>query len=188
MVIDGVDYGPLGKLIGNWIGYKGLDKAPEPDGEDKNPYTDTLTVEASGRSTNAEEQKLVAVRYRHVVRKQSNGEIFHDQIGHWLYEPATGTVMHSLTIPRGVVLLAGGKAAEIENGFEFNVAAKAGDEDYGIVQSPFMLEKAKTKAFKMNMKVEGDTLSYEQTTSLFIYGRDFEHVDASVLRRDIYDD
>jgi hypothetical protein len=58
---------------------------------------------------------LVAVKYHHVVRKNENGKIFHDQIGHWIYEPSTNLVMHSLTIPRGVCVLAGGTITENDN-------------------------------------------------------------------------
>ncbi|WP_343056228.1 heme-binding beta-barrel domain-containing protein [Phenylobacterium haematophilum] len=37
---------------------------------------------------------------------------FHDQVGYWLYEPATGLILQSLTIPRGQTALAGGAATE----------------------------------------------------------------------------
>ena len=108
-LIDGVDYGPLTQLLGKWIGQKGLDIAPNADAApDKNSYIDELTVTTAGPAENAEEQQLVAVKYHHVVRKQESGHIFHDQIGHWIFEPSTGMIMHSLTIPRGVCLLAGG--------------------------------------------------------------------------------
>lgn len=41
--IDGVNSGPLAALLGAWEGDKGVDRAPEPDGEGRNPYT--LTVQ-----------------------------------------------------------------------------------------------------------------------------------------------
>jgi hypothetical protein len=70
----------------------------------------------------------------------------------------------------------------------FNVKAEAGSDTFGIIQSPFMLEKAKTTAFQMQMSVTQNTLSYKQVTSLFIYGKEFKHVDQSVLQRVRYDD
>ena len=113
MEIDGVDYGPLRALIGKWIGERGVDVAPDSDGEqDRTEFIDEIEFVPSGPAENAEEQELVSLRYRHVVRKKENGKIFHDQIGHWIYEPETGLIMHSLTIPRAVVLLAGGKLTE----------------------------------------------------------------------------
>jgi hypothetical protein len=187
-IIDDVDYGPLAQLIGQWIGTKGLDIAPDAQAEpDESPYTDELTYTAAGPAENAEEQQLVAVRYHHTVRKNENGLIFHDQIGHWLYEPETGLIMHSFTIPRGVCVLAGGQIETAGEKTILNVKATAGEETFGIVQSPFMLEKAKTKAFEMEMIIAGNTLSYKQTTSLFIYGKDFDHIDESNLQRVRYD-
>ena len=187
-VIDNIDYGPLAQLIGKWIGTKGLDRAPDINAEpDEHTYTDELTFTIAGAAENAEEQELVAVKYHHVVRKNKNGLIFHDQIGHWLYEPSTGLIMHSLTIPRGVCVLAGGDISEKEDEMTFSVKAEAGSETFGIIQSPFMLEKAKTTAFQMQMTLTENALSYKQVTSLFIYGKDFKHVDQSVLQRVRYD-
>jgi len=187
-VIDGVDYGPLAQLVGKWIGEKGLDKAPDANAEpDNSSFSDELVFTVAGPAENAEEQKLVAVKYHHVVRKRANGLIFHDQTGHWIYEPSTGCIMHSLTIPRAVCLLAGGQLEQKANKTIFDVAAKAGSDTFGIVQSPFMVAKARTTAFHMRLVVQGDEISYQETTSLHIYGKDFDHVDKSRLTRVAYD-
>ncbi len=185
--IDGIDYGPLHQLIGTWRGERGLDVAPEPDGEDKHAYYDEITFVPSGAAENAEEQNLVSVRYHQVVRKRNNGKIFHEQIGHWIYEPDTEMIVHSLSIPRAVCVLAGGRLQR--NGGEtiFSVEATAGSDSFGVVQSPFMLDKAKTTAFSMTLKIAGDEMSYEETTSLEIYGRAFAHTDGCVLQRVLYD-
>jgi hypothetical protein len=50
-----------------------------------------------------------------------------------------------------------------------------------------MLEKAKTTGFRISMRVSGDQLNYEETTSLDIYGRKFEHTDRNELTRVVYD-
>ncbi|NOR55963.1 MAG: DUF1794 domain-containing protein [Sulfurovum sp.] len=186
--IDGIDYGPLAQLLGKWIGQKGTDIAPDNQAQnDESPFTDELTFTVAGYTENAEEQQLVAVKYHHVVRKNENGLIFHDQIGHWIYEPGTNKIMHSLTIPRGVVLLAGGEYTQDGAEGIFEVEATAGSETFGIVQSPFMLEKAKTTAFKMSLKVKENELSYYELTSLEIYGKEFAHEDFSTLKRVKYD-
>lgn len=189
-IIDGIDYGPLAQLIGKWVGTNGMDVAPDADANpDESPYSDEIVFTPSGPAENAEEQNLVSVRYHHVVRKLENGQIFHDQIGHWLYEKSTGTIMHSLSIPRGVCLLAGGEYREDDGASIFDVkASNENDSDgFGIVQSPFMLEKATTKAFEMKLTVKGDALNYREVTSLHIYGEDFEHIDSSTLYRVIYE-
>lgn len=186
-VIDNVDYGPLAQLIGKWSGNVGLDIAPDADANpDESPFTNVITFTVAGAADNAEEQKLVAVKYHHVVRRADNGHIFHDQIGHWIYEPSSQVIMHSLTIPRGVCLLAGGTFKQTNDESIFDVKATAGSDSYGIVQSPFMLEKAKTNAFHMKMTVTRDELSYREVTSLHIYGKDFEHIDTSTLQRITY--
>ena len=186
-IINGVDYGPLHQLIGSWRGERGLDVAPEPDGTDKEAYYDEITFTPSGPAENAEEQNLVSLRYHQVVRKRKNGRIFHDQIGHWIFEPTTGSVVHSLSIPRAVCLLAGGGVEQNGDETIFNVEAKAGSESFGIAQSPFMLEKARTTAFSMTLIVAGDSLRYTETTSLEIYGRSFAHTDNCELQRVLYD-
>jgi hypothetical protein len=62
--INGVDYGPLHQLIGTWRGEKGLDMAPEPDGEDKHAYYDEITFIPSGATplSRTHNLKTVAVR------------------------------------------------------------------------------------------------------------------------------
>ncbi len=45
------DYGPLAGLIGTWTGDKGVDVAPEPEGESRSPYFETITFEAAGDVT-----------------------------------------------------------------------------------------------------------------------------------------
>lgn len=180
-----IDYGPLTGLIGTWTGTRGLDIAPEPDGEEINPYYETITFDAAGDVDNAETQELVAVRYHQVVQRKSNDEIFHDQVGHWMWDAKTEVVMQSLSIPRGVCLVAGGKISkDIENNrVTLSVASKMGDPDWGIIESPFMRDNASTLEYRHELTIEPDRLSYNQTTVLDIYGRRFDHTDKSVLTR-----
>ena len=95
--------------------------------------------------------------------------------------------MYSLSIPRAVAVLAGGTLQQSGDTTVFDVQATQGSDSFGIVQSPFMLEKAKTTAFRMALQISGDELSYEMTTSLAIYGREFEHTDGATLQRRVYD-
>ncbi len=180
-----VDYGPLAVLIGTWEGAKGIDIAPEPDGTEENPYYETIVFEAAGDVTNAESQTLAIVRYHQVVRRKSNDEVFHDQIGYWTWDPATQTISQSLDIPRVVAVLAGGTFEGEVTGSEVTLAvrAKKDDPDWGILESPFMRDHASTRAFEHRLEVRGDQMKYAETTSLHIYGRDFEHTDTNELTR-----
>ncbi len=181
-----VDYGPLAGLIGTWKGDKGLDVSPEPDGSEENPYHETILFEGIGGVRNAESQSLAAVRYHQVVRRKSNDEVFHNETGYWMWDAAAGVVMHSLTIPRAVCVLAGGRyAPEDGGGDEVKLAVRAAldDEEWGIVQSPFMRDNARTVSFEHEVVIGGDRLSYSETTVLHIYGRVFEHTDRNELER-----
>ena len=185
-LIDGIDYGPLSGLIGIWKGDRGMDVAPEPDDDEHNPYFETLVFDAAGDVTNAEEQTLSVVRYHQEVSRVSNSEVFHDQVGYWLWNPASGQVVQTLTIPRAVSLLAGGIAKTKRDTIIIEVRAKAGDPEWGIIESPFMKQKAKTLAFHHRMELSGDRLFYQETTLLDIYGkRGYEHTDQNVLKRQI---
>lgn len=181
-----IDYGPLNALIGRWKGDKGIDIAPEPDGEENNPYYETITFTPIADVTNAESQVLTALHYRQIVQRKSNDKVFHDETGYWMWDAAEETVMHSLTIPRGVCLLAGGKynSADIENGdVSIQVSAGIDDEQWGIVQSPFMTNNAKTTHYSQSINVDNGTLVYSQTMIVDIYGKVFEHTDKNELER-----
>jgi len=181
-----IDYGPLAGLIGTWQGGKGMDVAPEPDAIERNPYYETLTFEAIGDVTNAEQQILTALHYRQRVSRKSNDKVFHDETGYWMWDAASGVVMHSLTIPRGVAVLAGGRydGPNSNGDVVLAVAAKLGDPDWQIIQSPFMRDNASTIEFAHQITLSGDSLTYSETTILDIYGnKRFEHTDANRLER-----
>ncbi len=182
--IDGIDYGPLACLVGTWKGDSGMDVAPEPDDDEHNPFYETIVFEAAGDVTNAEEQTLSVVRYHQEVSRKSNDMVFHDQVGYWLWDAASGAVVQSLSIPRAVTLLAGGKATVESDRTVFEVRAADGDDQWGIVQSPFMQENARTLGFRHKLTVSGNTMSYNETTLLDIYGKhNYEHTDGNTLSR-----
>jgi hypothetical protein len=181
-----VDYGPLARLVGVWKGDKGHDHspAPAPENHTDDPYFETITIEDAGALKNGKEQEIAMVRYHQVVSRKSDGGVFHDQVGFWMWEVGTNEVMHSVSIPRGLALVAGGTFTGDPSGdgpITFTVAAKDGDPDYGISQSPFLQQKAKTTAFAGTFTVGPEGLHYEETTSLEIYGRSFEHTDTNTL-------
>ena len=178
-----VDYGPLAGLIGVWQGDKGMDVSPEPDGQEDTPYFETITFEAGGDVTNAESQTLAIVPYHQVVSRKSNGEVFHDERGYWLWDSKTSVVMHSLVIPRAVCVLAGGRCEAVGDPQVLDVSARLGDADWGILQSPFMRDNAKTTEFRHHVEIAGGRISYNETTVLEIYGKTFDHTDENSLTR-----
>ncbi len=185
-IIDGIDYGPLAPLIGTWQGDKGMDVAPDQEGIEHNPYYETIEFEAGGDLTNANEQKLVIVIYRQVVTRKADNKVFHHQIGYWNWDPKSGQLSQSLTIPRSFAALAGGTFAprdKYEGALTFEVKSELGHADWGIVQSPYLRDKAKTLSFSHKLTVNGDTLEYFESTGLHIYGKTFDHTDGNQLKR-----
>jgi hypothetical protein len=182
---ENTNYGPLSQLIGQWKGEKGIDLAPEPNGQEENPYYETIDYVAAGNVENAESQVLSIVRYHQVVKKKSDNDTFHDQIGFWMWDENTNVIMHSLTIPRAVCVLAGGiyRNETTDSGeVILEVSAAVDDKEWGILQSPFMKKNAKTTSFAQRITVGNGKMTYKQTTMLDIYGRVFEHTDENQLK------
>jgi len=175
---------PLAKLIGTWTGDVGVDLAPKPEVDENNPYYEVLTIEPVDiEIENAEEQELLAVRYNQVVREKSNDKISHSETGYWIWDQNENTIMNSFSIPRGVSVLAGGKMELVRDELRLKVSVKENDSQWGIVQSPFMLKKAKTLSFTREFIVSDNRLTYSQETVLAIYHKIFSHTDENTLSR-----
>ena len=109
---------------------------------------------------------------------------YHDQVGYWLWEPASETVMHSLTIPRGQTVLAAGKAKA--DAKSFTLTATRGDTDYGICSNPYLEKNFRTDSFTITVTVHDDgTWSYDEDTVMQITGQTepFHHRDSNRLTR-----
>lgn len=179
-----INYGPLKAFVGVWKGDKGMDIAPESDGTEENPYYETITFTEGGDLTNGEEQVLSVLHYRRIVCRKSDDGVFHDETGYYMWDVANNVIMHSLNIPRAVSLLAGGamKDEDYKNGkLTIDISAGIDNKDWGIVQSPFMREKALTKSYRQELTIENGKMVYAETTMLDIYGREFEHTDKNEL-------
>ena len=176
---------PLVKLIGVWKGEEGVDLAPKPEEDENNPYYEVLTIEPVDIDIeNAEEQELLAVRYHQIVREKANNKVSHSETGYWIWDKNEHTIMNSFSITRGVSVLAGGEATIQNNELKLSVSVVENDTKWGIVQSPFMLKKAKNLSFKRTFTVLDNKLTYSQETVLDIYGKIFPHTDINTLTRE----
>lgn len=111
-------------------------------------------------------------------------EPYHDQVGYWLWEPATGTVIHTLTIPRGQVAMAAGTAAP--DAREFELVATRGLHTWGVCSAPFLDHAFRTVEFRIRVTIHDDGgWSYDEDTVLEILGQvePFHHRDRNRLRR-----
>jgi hypothetical protein len=181
-----VNYGPLAELIGIWEGDKGMDIAPEPDGKEENPYYERIEALAGGDLKNAQTQVLSVVHYRKLVTRKSTNEVFHDQCGYWMWDAKENVIMHAFVIPRAVSVLAGANYTEnktVDGRLIIDINSSIDNKDWGIVQSPFMKNNAKTISFHQYVKVGNGKFFYKETTMLDIYGKPFEHTDENELIR-----
>jgi hypothetical protein len=175
--------GPLTGLAGVWEGSKSLDVNPFFEGDRRQPYVERIELQPIDPQSNGP-QTLYGLRYHTHIVKPDEVETYHDQVGYWLWEPATGMIMHSLTIPRGQTVLAFGRATA--NATKFEVSAQRGSTENGICSTPFLEQAFRTDSFRMEVTVNPDgTWSYFEDTVLMVRGRSepFHHTDRNTLVR-----
>jgi hypothetical protein len=175
--------GPLTPMAGIWRGSRGLDIKPKAEGPKKQAYVDRIELQPVDPVTNGP-QLLYGLRYHQHVTKPDQVKTYHEQVGYWLWEPATGTITHTLSIPRGQVAMASGEAAP--DAKEFELVATRGLETYGICSNPFLEYAFKTIEFRIKVTINDDgTWTYDEDTVLMIRGQDepFHHRDKSTLTK-----
>ncbi|MGH9016171.1 MAG: heme-binding beta-barrel domain-containing protein [Acidimicrobiales bacterium] len=175
--------GPLRTLAGVWEGTSGADAHPVAGGTGTDRFVERYEAQPIDRQTNGP-QLLYGLRYHTHIVQPGQVETLHDQVGYWLWEPATETVMLTLAIPRGQVLLAGGTAAA--DAGEFEVTAAVGSETYGISSNPFLDRAFRTLSYTMTVTIhDDDHWAYREEGVMAIAGRGdtFRHLDSNTLSR-----
>ena len=175
--------GPLRRLAGIWEGRKGIDLNPKADGPERREYIERIEMQPIDPQANGP-QLLYGLRYHVHINTEEEAITFHDQVGYWLWEPATGLVMQTLAIPRGQSLLAGGKAKA--DGSGLIVAARRGETEFGITSTAFLEYAFRTDAYQLDVTFNPDgTWSYVSDTTLVVRGRPepFLHRDRNTLAR-----
>ena len=175
--------GPLTGMAGIWQGTRGLDVKPEADGPAKQAYIERIELQPIDPQSNGP-QLFYGLLYHVHITKPDDVETYHSQVGYWLWEPATGMIMHSLTIPRGQTALAIGHAKAKDR--EFELVAKRGSTENGICSNIFLEENFRTDRFSITVTAhDDDTWSYDETTVLMIKGvpEPFMHTDRHTLKR-----
>jgi len=175
--------GPLSGMAGIWQGTRGLDVKPKADGPKKQAFVERIELQPIDPQTNGP-QLLYGLRYHTHVTKPDQVKTYHDQVGYWLWEPATGCVIHTLTIPRGQTAMASGQAAADATSFE--LVATQGLDTFGICSAPFLHQAFKTTEFRIKVTINADgTWGYDEDTVLQIRGLDqpFHHTDRNLLSK-----
>jgi hypothetical protein len=175
--------GPLRRLAGVWEGAKGLDVNPKAAGPERASFIERIELQPIDPQANGP-QLLYGLRYHTHVLKPGEAATYHDQMGYWLWEPATGLIMQTLAIPRGQVALARGHARA--DARAFTVEAARGQTDYGICSTTFLEEAFRTVSYRMDVMLHEDgSWSYFEDTVLLVQGQaePFHHEDSNILTK-----
>jgi hypothetical protein len=173
--------GPLRRLAGTWEGMRGVDINPKEDGPETRDYYERIVMEPIDAQSNGP-QLLYGLRYHIHINTPEEEITFHDQTGYWLWEPDTGLIMQTLSIPRGQTALAGGKATV--GAKTLVVEAKRGETNYGICSTDFLEQAFRTDSYRLEVTFHEDgTWSYVSDTTLIVRGAPFLHKDRNRLTK-----
>ncbi len=175
--------GPLRRLAGVWQGTKGVDVSPKEDGPERRAFLERIEMQPIDPQANGP-QLFYGLRYHIHINTVEEDITFHDQIGYWLWEPATGLVLQSLTIPRGQAALAGGQARPGDD--RLVVSARRGETEYGISSTAFLEHAFRTDAYRIEITFNPDgSWSYVIDTTLTVRGQaePFNHRDVNTLTK-----
>jgi hypothetical protein len=175
--------GPLRAMAGVWEGVKGLDTKPVVEGTENQLFVERIELQPIDPQTNGP-QTYYGLRYHTHIVKPGEVETYHDQIGYWLWEPATGTLVQTLAIPRAQTALAMGQAAADAKTFE--LTAKRGETTNGICSNPFLEYAFRTESYTIKVTLHDDgRWSYYEDTVMMVRGRDepFHHIDRNTLTK-----
>ena len=175
--------GPLRAMAGIWEGTRGLDVKPKADGARKQAFVERIELQPIDPQTNGP-QLFYGLRYHLHITKPEQVKTYHEQVGYWLWEPATGTIIQTLAIPRGQIAMASGQASADATSFE--LVATREDPSYGIRSNPFLEYAFNTVEYRIKVSIHPDgSWSYEEDTVMLIRGQDepFHHLDRNTLSK-----
>ena len=175
--------GPLRRLAGVWQSDKGIDINPKAEGPERRVYRERIVMEPTDPQLNGP-QLLYGLRYHIHINTPEEAITFHDQVGYWLWEPATGMIMQTIAIPRGQVVLAGGTAKPDDT--SIFVEARRGDTRFGICSTTFLEEAFRTDYYRIDITFsDDDSWTYVTRTDLALKGKTpaFNHRDTNTMRR-----
>ena len=175
--------GPLRRLAGVWEGQRGVDLNPKAEGPERREYFERIEMTPIDPQANGP-QLFYGLRYHAHINTREEAIAFHDQVGYWLYEPATGLILQTLAIPRGQVAIAAGHAGP--DATRLVVTAQRGQTEYGICSTTFLDLAFRTDAYRLEVEFHDDgSWSYVSETTLLVHGRDvpFNHRDRNTLTK-----
>ena len=173
--------GPLRRLAGGWEARKGVDVNPKAEGPERRVYIERVDFEPIDPQANGP-QLFYGLRYHTHITTEEEDITFHDQVGYWLWEPATGLVVQTVAIPRGQVAIASGNATPQAD--RLVLTAERGQTEYGICSTAFLEYAFRTDSYRIEVVFNPDgSWSYVTDTILTVRGRTtpFAHRDQNTL-------
>jgi len=172
--------GPLTRLAGTWESADGRDINPKADGPEHRNYIERTVFEPIDPQANGP-QLLYGLRYHSRITTAEEDISCHDQTGYWLWEPATGLIMQTLSIPRGQTAIAAGKASRGDN--KLMLSAERGSTEYGICSTTFLEHAFRTDRYSIELTFNADgSIEYVLDTTLEVRGQGpFAHRDQNRL-------
>jgi hypothetical protein len=161
--------GPLARLAGVWEGRRGVDLNPKAEGPERRDYIERIDMAPIDPQANGP-QLFYGLRYHVHIDTEEEDITFHDQVGYWLWEPATGLVVQTLAIPRAQVAMASGQAAPGDD--RLVLTAERGQTEYGICSTAFLEYAFRTDRYRIEVVFNPDgSWSYTSDTTLIVRGR-----------------
>ncbi|MES2095514.1 MAG: heme-binding beta-barrel domain-containing protein [Pseudomonadota bacterium] len=173
--------GPLRRLAGTWESRGGVDVNPKAEGPEQRDYFERIDLQPIDPQANGP-QLFYGLRYHIHVNTPEEAITFHDQVGYWLWEPATGLVLQTVAIPRGQIAIASGHATP--DSLNLVLTATRGETEYGICSTAFLEYAFRTDAYRIEVDFNPDgSWSYVLDTTLVVRGRTepFAHRDRNTL-------
>ena len=177
--------GPLTPLVGEWEGnigvdlsYHNKDDETSQTGYFEKAWFKPIPIQENGN------QELWGLTYGMTAWRHGEEAMdpFHDEIGFLLWDKARGEVMRNVVFGRGIAILAGSKAQPRDTTLRFD--ATPGSPTFGVLQNPYLMERAEIRDFKSTFTFNGDgTLSYtsDLLLKLAATGTEMHHTDENTL-------
>ncbi|MES9858055.1 MAG: heme-binding beta-barrel domain-containing protein [Sedimenticola sp.] len=175
--------GPLAPLAGTWESDQGVDISRIHSKETTTKFREKIVFEPLGPVNNGP-QALYGLRYSTVCWRLDEESAFHEELGYWLWDGDRKQVMRCFTVPRGVLINAGGYVETDSR--SFHLEAEVGSQTYGILSNRYLDDSYKTKRYTLDVTVNDDgTFSYKEDTQLWIPVDQeiFHHTDQNTLSR-----
>jgi len=180
--------GPLTPLVGEWEGDVGVDLSyhNKDDITSETSYFEKAWFKPIPIQENGQ-QSMEGLTYQSVAWRHGEEAMtpFHDEVGYLLWDKNRGMVIRSVVFGRGIAIQAGANATARDT--EIHFKATPGDPVFGILQNPYLIERAELKSFESTIKFNEDgTFTHSSDILLRLVatgGDEMHHTDINTLHR-----